>query len=577
MEDLYGTDQDPYTTMDPVGALGVVNSGGMANRYEGALSDSRKRISNLEDQYSAKLGESTKIYEQQKQILDRAMERLLTKESGPSKSEIMLRLAAAMGAPTKTGRFGETMGNVAGAGAEAMQAKRVASEANKNLADKYGIEGGNVMLGSMDAQTRQLMSQMESERTRARQYETAGAGRTMPLEPGVTVTADGRYWWANEQGQLTPHTLQEYWASKTGSKEAGKFPWKTVTGPMGPGMASQLPGAPGGPPQFGAPGGMEAPEGVSSPPPGYGEAPPTRSEVPPSGPTGGVPTTPAAQRPRATAGSLVPSNEPLDPREVSSIEPLFTPFADLPIEGAMFSSVTAPAIRKSLAYAFREIPRQDTRNIPLSGPGAVQAKNMMEVDREKAKKDLAEYQTASTAANDVLKNYTHMFADLEQGFRTGKIGRAATSIEQAITGILPDSVRDTLIDEQRNSREFSFDKWALDSATRTLKMIYGARVTNIDLETAIKSAPGRDISEKASYSIMMAKADWAQEQILKGNVYSEFLSRGGSPMRFNAWYNSRVSPYYDNALRLKIQYQAAPEGSDLKKALEVKINRAGGR
>jgi hypothetical protein len=57
-------------------------------------------------------------------------------ESGPSKAEMYFRLAAAFGAPTKTGSFVESLGTAGGAASEMLKEKRTsASEANaKNLA-----------------------------------------------------------------------------------------------------------------------------------------------------------------------------------------------------------------------------------------------------------------------------------------------------------------------------------------------------------------------------------------------------------------------------------------------------------
>jgi len=56
-------------------------------------------------------------------------------ESGPSKAEMYFRLAAAFGAPTKTGSFFESLGTAGGAAADMLKEKRAsASEANaKNL------------------------------------------------------------------------------------------------------------------------------------------------------------------------------------------------------------------------------------------------------------------------------------------------------------------------------------------------------------------------------------------------------------------------------------------------------------
>ncbi len=62
-------------------------------------------------------------------------------DNAPSKAELYFRLAAAFGAPTKTGNFMESVSNAAMAGAQHKQAEREAMNAGKSLKLQYALEG----------------------------------------------------------------------------------------------------------------------------------------------------------------------------------------------------------------------------------------------------------------------------------------------------------------------------------------------------------------------------------------------------------------------------------------------------
>lgn len=99
------------------------------------------------------VGQALKTYEQRQgalseqgaanlNLLMKAQEDLRTRRVGPSKSEKWLALAAALGQPTKTGAFGETLGNVAQTLGKYKAAGRQAEEEREALATKYGLEIG---------------------------------------------------------------------------------------------------------------------------------------------------------------------------------------------------------------------------------------------------------------------------------------------------------------------------------------------------------------------------------------------------------------------------------------------------
>ena len=522
------------------------------SQLQGALSASRQRVMDLSKAYEKTLSDSDVITQRQQEILDKARERLLREKPGPSEAEMYFTLAAALGQPSKTGRFGEALGKISGAGANLLAQRRQEEDQNRALMDKYGLESGNLGLKSLDFRSRQLLSQLEAERQRAARYQLSGGSKTGRTPFGVEVR-NGVPYWADETGVMRPHTLAEFYAMVAGAKAMGQAPWQTVSGPWGVQPKSEVLGTTSA--------GQVNPNAPGSSPPGPGRPP--ASTLPP---TVGAPPLAATKPPAAVAPPVVgqpaagapapqPSAKPapgapnapaeLDPRELESVSGIFTPFAGLPQEGALLNEKSVPVIQHAVALGLRQIPRFPSR-APAAGPEGVRLKAAIDQDAKEGLTIDNDLRAKASASDDVLKNYLHMFEDLSGGMRTGRIGTALTSIEEALSGVLPQSVISSFIDQERKSREQNFDKWALDAATRTLKMIYGGRIAVFEVQTAINASPGRSIAEKASYAIMKAKADWAQEQILKQQVWEEYRSRGGTVHGFEAWYRANVSLYYDN-------------------------------
>lgn len=78
--------------------------------------------------------------------LEKARDNLRAQRAGPSSAERLLSIAAALGQPTRTGSFGETLGNVGAVLSSQEKAKREAAAENAALAEKYGMQIGNEQL-----------------------------------------------------------------------------------------------------------------------------------------------------------------------------------------------------------------------------------------------------------------------------------------------------------------------------------------------------------------------------------------------------------------------------------------------
>lgn len=122
----FGTDE---TTGGTTTQVGYTSSRGAANPYTGQLQA-------LLTKY---LEQSEKASTEKQALLDKARERIMARSAGPDQAEMAFRLAAALGKPTRTGSFGETLGNVAETTGEALAQRRKASQELEDLNLKYQL------------------------------------------------------------------------------------------------------------------------------------------------------------------------------------------------------------------------------------------------------------------------------------------------------------------------------------------------------------------------------------------------------------------------------------------------------
>lgn len=123
---------DPYAAYTPeviTGGLTVANSGNP-----------------IMDAYlTAQQGVATQL-QSNIDLYRKGLARLQARSAGPSRRERLLTLAAALGKPTRTGSFGEQLGNFTEALAGTEGARRKAQEERDLLAEQYGLKIGNEQL-----------------------------------------------------------------------------------------------------------------------------------------------------------------------------------------------------------------------------------------------------------------------------------------------------------------------------------------------------------------------------------------------------------------------------------------------
>ncbi len=88
-------------------------------------------------------------------LLTAAQNKLRERRAGPSNSEKWLAIAAALGKPTKTGSFGESLGNLSETLLNQQAMKRKAQEERDMLLEQYGLKIGGEQLRMAQANATQ--------------------------------------------------------------------------------------------------------------------------------------------------------------------------------------------------------------------------------------------------------------------------------------------------------------------------------------------------------------------------------------------------------------------------------------
>lgn len=132
--ELDTADEQGGASSQVVSSTGYTSSRGAANPYTGQLQA-------LLTKY---LENSEKTSTDKQALLDKARERIMARSAGPDSAEMAFRLAAAFGKPTRTGGFGETLGNVAEATAESLATQRKSKQELEDLTLKYDLAASDV-------------------------------------------------------------------------------------------------------------------------------------------------------------------------------------------------------------------------------------------------------------------------------------------------------------------------------------------------------------------------------------------------------------------------------------------------
>lgn len=165
---------------EDIGGLGsAVTGGGINALMTPGLSsaDARAAYSKaqgaVEKQISANLG-----------LLQAAQDRLRAQRVGPSDAEKYFAIAAALGQPTRTGSFGETVGNLGTLLGKYSGAKREAESERESLLEKLGMQTGTEQLRLLSSNAAGAGQIMRAAAT----AEAAAAKASQPIFRGTEVS-----------------------------------------------------------------------------------------------------------------------------------------------------------------------------------------------------------------------------------------------------------------------------------------------------------------------------------------------------------------------------------------------------
>lgn len=96
-------------------------------------------------------------------LLTKAQDRLRERRIGPSNAEKWFSIAAALGKPTRTGSFGESLGNLGEVLGQQQAMKRKAQEERDALLEQYGLKIGNEQLRMLQSGASQAGQVYRSE------------------------------------------------------------------------------------------------------------------------------------------------------------------------------------------------------------------------------------------------------------------------------------------------------------------------------------------------------------------------------------------------------------------------------
>lgn len=126
--------EKPAARAQPAGTGGLGGTSGMYDTNS-AYATAQQAQANVTKQMETNLA-----------LLNAAQQRLRERRVGPSESEKWLAIAAALGRPTRTGAFGESLGNLAETLADQKAAARKAQEERESLLEQYGLKIGSEQL-----------------------------------------------------------------------------------------------------------------------------------------------------------------------------------------------------------------------------------------------------------------------------------------------------------------------------------------------------------------------------------------------------------------------------------------------
>ena len=161
----------PVAMAQPAAAAPAAAPGMPAGDRSQALMSMLSKYFPQGDDYSADLKSARATMTRESEAFNNLLQEAMKapRESGPSKAEMYFRLAAAFGAPTKTGNFMESLGTAGGAASKMLEERRASDKETRDRRLQLGLEAQKLrMTGAKEdlATLRQLSTEgMKDKRT----------------------------------------------------------------------------------------------------------------------------------------------------------------------------------------------------------------------------------------------------------------------------------------------------------------------------------------------------------------------------------------------------------------------------
>jgi len=484
---------------------------------KGRFDENTNEMQSLRKQYSQVSQQQADAYQEQRDRIDQATKRILNMQTGPSEQEMMYRIGAAAARPNFSGVDIGGINAVKAQGmAESREAEMMKQKYLSELAEKgpeSTINATNALMGKNLTQQRIVASQINSSGTQQLRgqanlpwYVTTDDSGTMVMKPGALDNLK-----AIEKNKL----LSKF----TKVRQPDGSDKVTYVGGGGGGAAPQTPQQPQAP--------RAGPSAPQAPAPVGGS-----TQQP------GAPSSPGGQAPLAA-----------DP-QASSYDDLFQPSTILDPKYGSLTPQTKPAYVHTAVQAFDPTYFRGYQWHPrVIGDDKIRIKQIEKGSDEQA--------AAAQAASSTIYNYGNALNQMDKlsdpTLRTGPSGQRISAMQNALRGVLGDGLSGQIFNDpdlQKLATGQETDKYFLQAATTGLKAIYGARVTNMDIQQRLKSLPSNNLLPAVTRMLASAQAEVAQDTVNRSKLWSAYLDHNGDPnaAKFNTWYEANFNPFGDSRL-----------------------------
>jgi len=475
--------------------------------------------------------------------MQQAGARLRDLQLGPTQEEMNMRLASAWTQPQRSGRGSDAMSGVYAQQAANLQSQREAELYRMQLMSQYGM----------------APAQMAYQQAQQRYQDAINAERAGALAAGRNYGQETSL--ARQGWQMLPDGSIQY---RPGAEQTvgfqnwlKQFGHNAVKVQNPDGTYTLRPAT-----QFTPPPNLPQNSGVTSAP-NAGSAPtiaaPSAATVPPAG-AGAQP----AAGPMPGRQPAVRQAPPGSAGQQGSLYHNIYNAQDTPnLPGTVFSS---PAFDNAYEQATRiafspqgTAPYATSTSAPGMGMGMTAVnKAQIAADTKYKEDEMKRVEPMVESAKQNMVTAEEMMSDLNShaGVLTGSWATLGNDIKAKLIQLGMMSPEDA----ERISNGQEFTKYARQLAASGLKTTYGGRVTNMELDQALKSNPNADLTDRAIRLLLQMEVQKDQQILHEQAFRSEYFNNPRlAPTKFQNFYDHYLNPYTGSTFsQLAAQQTGAP-------------------